>query len=137
MRSTNLKVQEQPVRLSQIDRAMFDRAVEMAVMKLGDGNKFKNCRVGIELDNDTLTVVRMRPDRLMFKARRVRDGKWEPVGWLNIDRKDVEQLERLNGVEAQRFDDVLGGGKDKKKVYKVTYNPRVKESQRLSQGISM
>jgi hypothetical protein len=137
MRSINLKVQGQLVRLSQIDRAMFDRAVEMAVMKLGDGNKFKNCRVGIELDDDTLTVVRMRPDRLMLKARRVRDGKWEAVGWLNIDRKDVERLERLNGVEAQRFDDVLGEGKERKKVYKVTYNPRVKESQRLSRGISI
>ena len=137
MRSTNLKVQEQPVRLSQIDRAMFDRAVEMAVMKLGDGNKFKNCRVEIELDNDTVRVVRMRPDRLMLKARRVGEGKWEPVGWVNIDRKGVEQLERLNGVETQRFDDVLGGGKDRKKVYKVTYNPRVKESQHLSRGISI
>jgi Relaxase/Mobilisation nuclease domain len=137
MRSTNLKVQGQPVRLSQIDRAMFDRAVEMAMMKLGDGNKFKNCRVGIELDKDNLTVVRMRPDRLMFKARRMGDGKWEPVGWLNIDRKDVEQLERLNGAEVQRFDDVLGEGKDRKKVYKVTHNPRTKESQRLSRGISI
>jgi Relaxase/Mobilisation nuclease domain len=137
MRSTNLKVQGQPVRLSQIERAMFDRAVEMAVTKLGDGNKFKNCRVGIELDNDTLAVVRMRPDRLMFKARRTGDDKWEPVGWLNIDRKDVERLERLNGVEVQRFDDVLGEGKERKKVYKVTYNPRVKESQHLSRGISM
>jgi Relaxase/Mobilisation nuclease domain len=137
MRSTNLKVQGQPVQLSQIDRAMFDRAVEMAVMKLGDGNKFKNCRVGIELDQDTLTVVRMRPDRLMLKARRVRDGKWEPVDGLNIDRKDVEQLERLNGAEVQRFDDVLGEGKDRKKVYKVTHNLRTKESQRLSRGISI
>jgi hypothetical protein len=109
----------------------------MAVMKLGDGNKFKNCRVGIELDKDILTVVRMRPDRLMLKARRVRDGKWEPVGWLNIDKKDVERLECLNGAEAQRFDDVLGEGKERKKVYKVTYNPRVKESQHLSRGISM
>jgi hypothetical protein len=79
----------------------------------------------------------MRLDRLMLKARRVRDEKWEPVGWLNIDKKDVEQLERLNEVAAQRFDDTLGGGKDMKKVCKVTYNPRVKESQRLSRGISM
>jgi Relaxase/Mobilisation nuclease domain len=137
MRSTNLKVQGQPVRLSQIEQAMFDRAVEMAVIKLGDGNKFKNCRVGIELDKDTLTVVRMRPDRLMLKARRMGDGKWESVSWLNIDKKDVERLERLNGVEVQRFDDVLGEGKERKKVYKVTYNPRVKESQHLSRGISI
>ncbi len=137
MRSANLKIQEQSVGLSQIERAMFDQEVEMAVMKLGDGNKFKNSRVAIELDNDILTVVRMRPDRLMLKARMTGDGKWEPVGWLNIDRKDVEQLERLNEVEAQRFDDVLGEGKERKKVYKVTHNPRVKESQRLSRGISM
>ena len=35
MKATNIKSQEKPVRLSKSDRAMFDRAVEMAVLKLG------------------------------------------------------------------------------------------------------
>ena len=68
MKATNIKSQEKPVRLSKIDRAMFDRAVEMAVMKLGRDKKFKNSRADIKLDGDTLTVVRMRPHRLMLKA---------------------------------------------------------------------
>ena len=55
MKATNIKSQEQPARLSQVDspegtlceRAMFDRAVEMAVLKLGQGKKFKNSRADI------------------------------------------------------------------------------------------
>ncbi len=67
MQATNIKSQEKPVRLSAIDRAMFDRSVEMALMKLGQEKKFKNSRADIQLDGKTLTVVRMRPYRQMFK----------------------------------------------------------------------
>ncbi|MCY7337497.1 MAG: hypothetical protein LH613_15020 [Chamaesiphon sp.] len=64
MKATNIKSQEKPVRLSKIvglcpafgNRAMFARAVEMAVMKLGQGKKFKNSRADIKLDGDTLTM---------------------------------------------------------------------------------
>ncbi len=104
MKATNIKSQEKPVRLSVIDRAMFDRAVEMAVMKLGQGKKFKNSRADIKLDGDTLTVVRMRPHRLMLKAIQTTDGKWEPVGFPHVEKRDVEQLERFNGVEFKKFE---------------------------------
>jgi Relaxase/Mobilisation nuclease domain len=104
MKATNIKSQEQPVRLSKLDRAMFDRAVEMAVMKLGRDKKFKNSRADIKLDGDTLTVVRMRPHRLMLKATQTQDGKWEPVGFPHVEKRDVEQLERFNGVESKKFE---------------------------------
>ncbi|PSB56225.1 relaxase/mobilization nuclease domain-containing protein [Chamaesiphon polymorphus] len=115
MQAVNIKSQEKPVRLSEIDspegtlceRAMFDRAVEMAVMKLGRGKKFKNSRADITLDGDTLTVVRMRPHRLMFKATQTKDGKWEPVGFPHVEKRDVEQLERFNGVESKKFETPL------------------------------
>ena len=105
-------------------------------MKLGRGTKFKNSRADIRLEGDTLTVIRMRPHRLMFKASKTDDG-WEPVGFPNIEQRDVEQLERFNGVEPEKFENVAEVPKDTEKIYKVTHNPRVKESQRLSREISM
>jgi hypothetical protein len=104
MQAANIKSQAKTVRLSKIDRAMFDRAVEMAVMKLGQGKKFKNSRADIKLDGDTLTVMRMRPHRLMFKATQTTDGKWEPVGFPHVEKRDVKQLERFNGVESKKFE---------------------------------
>jgi Relaxase/Mobilisation nuclease domain len=107
MQSTNLNSQEKTVQLNKLDRAMFDRAVEMAVMKLGRDKKFKNSRADIKLDGDTLTVVRMRPHRLMLKAIQTQDGKWEPVGFPHVEKRDVEQLERFNGVESKKFETSL------------------------------
>lgn len=104
MQATNIKSQEKPVRLSKLDRALFDQAVEIAVLKLGRGKKFKNSRADIKLDGDTLTVMRMRPHRLMFKATQTQDGRWEPVGFPHVEKTDVEQLERFNGVESQKFE---------------------------------
>ena len=45
----------------------------------------------------------MRPHRLMLKATQTKDG-WEPVGFPQIERTDVEQLERFNGVESKKFE---------------------------------
>lgn len=35
----------------------------------------------------------------MFKASKT-DGGWKPVGFPNIEQRDVEQLERKNVVDA-------------------------------------
>ena len=104
MQVTNIKSQAKPVRLSPRNRLMFDRAVELAVMKLGHGKKFKNSRADIKLTGDTLTVMRMRPHRLMFKATQTKDGKWEPVGFPHVEQTDIEQLERFNGVESEKIE---------------------------------
>ena len=104
MKIANLKSQERPVRLNKIERAMFDRSVEMAVMKLGGCRQFKNSRTDMKLDGDTLTVVRMRPHRLMLQATRTNNGEWEPVGFPHIEKKDVEQLERFNGTDLKTFE---------------------------------
>jgi Relaxase/Mobilisation nuclease domain len=104
MKATNLNTQTKPVRLSEIDRAMFDRTIEMAVMKLERGDEFENNRAKIKLDGDTLRVMRMRPHKLMVAAIRGEDGKWEPIGLPNIQKKDVELLERMNGTPTQIFE---------------------------------
>jgi hypothetical protein len=79
----------------------------------------------------------MRPDRLMLKARRVRDGKWEPVGWLNIDKKDVEQLECLNGVESIGFENVAEQVSKQPNMYRVALRSKPVKNQNLSRGISL
>jgi hypothetical protein len=48
--------------------------------------------------------VRMRPHRLMLKAIQTKDGKWAPVGFPHVEKRDVEQLERFNGVESKKFE---------------------------------
>jgi hypothetical protein len=68
-------------------------------VKLSRNTKFKRSRADIKLEGDTLTAIGMRPHRLMFKASKTDDG-WEPVGFPNIEQRDVEQLERKNVVDA-------------------------------------
>jgi hypothetical protein len=136
MQATNIKSQEKPVRLSKIDQAMFDRAVEMALMKLGRDNKFKNSRADIKLEGDTLSVIRMRPHRLMFKASKTDDG-WEPVGFPNIEQRDVEQLERFNGVEPEKFENVAEQVSKQPNIYPVFQRSKHVESQHLNRGMSL
>ncbi|WP_373544524.1 relaxase/mobilization nuclease domain-containing protein [Chamaesiphon sp.] len=136
MQATNIKSQEKPVRLSESNRAMFDRAVEMALMKLGRGTKFKNSRADIKLEGDTLSVIRMRPHRLMFKASKTDDG-WEPVGFPNIEQRDVEQLERFNGVEPEKFENVAEQVLEQPDIYPVFQRSKPVESRNLSRGMSL
>jgi Relaxase/Mobilisation nuclease domain len=103
MKATNIETQAQPAELDEIEWAMFDRTVEMALLKLGEDEKFESNRVKIKLDGDILSVHRVRPNKLMLKATIVEDGEWEPIGFPNIDKKDVELLERMNKVPAQTF----------------------------------
>jgi Relaxase/Mobilisation nuclease domain len=103
MKATNIETQAQPAELDEIEWAMFDRTVEMALLKLGDDEKFESNRVKIKFDGDILSVNRVRPSKLMLKATIVEDGEWEPIGFPNIDKKDVELLERMNKVPAQTF----------------------------------
>ena len=142
MQATNIKSQEKPVRLSEVDspegtlceRAMFDRAVEMALMKLGRDTKFKNSRADIKLEGDTLTVIRMRPHRLMFKASKTDDG-WKPVGFPNIEQRDVEQLERFNGVKPEKFENVAEQVLEQPDIYPVFQRSKPVENQHLSRGM--
>lgn len=127
MKKVNHQTETKSVRLDKLDRAMFDRTIEMAMMKLDDTNKFKNCRVEIKLEGDILTVLRIRPNKLMVKAVE-RDGYWEPIGFPNIDKKDVELLERMNKMETLNFepslpDRELGNQYKSKTIVKCTPTP--------------
>jgi hypothetical protein len=109
MQANNLSVRAESVELDPIDRALFDRAVEMSLLKLGRSRSFKNSRVEIKRDGDNLSIVRMRPHKLMIKAELI-DEKWQPVGFIDIDRRDVELLERMNrGVAAESETNIVHG----------------------------
>jgi Relaxase/Mobilisation nuclease domain len=95
MLRANERCNKIPVQLSEGDRALFDRAVVAAVKKLGRSRRFESSRVKIKLEGDTLTVMRMRPHKLMVEAIRSRDG-WELVGFPNVLETDALLLERIN-----------------------------------------
>jgi hypothetical protein len=103
MVKVNRQTQAKAVQLDKLGRAMFDRVIEMATVKLGNAKKFENCRVEIKLEGNVLTVLRIRPNKLMVSAIE-RAGQWEPVGFPNINKKDVELLERMNKARAIDFE---------------------------------
>jgi hypothetical protein len=78
MTAANLKSQEHQLNLSDRERWEFDRGVEMARTALKGGDRFKSGRVDIKLEDETLTVYRMRPHKQMLKASRTDEG-WQPA----------------------------------------------------------
>jgi hypothetical protein len=92
--------------LSQRERAAFNHAAKMGLVALGSNHKFKSKRLDIRLEDRTLSVIRLRPHKLMLKATQTVGGKWEPVGFPHIDLKDIELLERLTGTVPQKFGEI-------------------------------
>jgi hypothetical protein len=105
MKAANLKSQQHTVKLDELNRAMFDRAAEMAeiaALNQGRNGKFRNGRVEVTLNGDRLKVRRVRPEKLTLEAVKV-DGEWQTVGFPNIEKVDVQLLERINQVEQMNF----------------------------------
>jgi hypothetical protein len=78
----------------------------------------------------------MRPHRLMFEASKTDDG-WEPVGFPNIEQRDVEQLERFNGLEPEKFEKVAEQASEQPNIYPVFQRSKPVESRNLSRGTSL
>jgi hypothetical protein len=106
MEAANLKSQTRPVQLDQPERAAFDHVANMGMVALGGKHKFKNKRLDIRLENQILSVIRLRPHKLILKATQTPDGKWEPVGFPHIDLKDIQLLERLTDTEPQKLGEI-------------------------------
>ncbi len=96
IRAANAKSQEHRIDLGATLRQNFDRAAVMANMALKGRERLKTGRLDIKRDDDTLTAYRMRPHRQIFKAIETQGG-WEPVGYPNIDRVDLNLLVKLSG----------------------------------------
>ncbi|PSB59565.1 relaxase/mobilization nuclease domain-containing protein [Chamaesiphon polymorphus] len=101
MEEANLRIRDRPVKLNLADRSIFDRLTELARMKLDGKTKFENGRIKIKCDGNTLSVYRIRPNKLMLNATRV-GNDWEPSGFPDIDLRDVQLLERLNKITPQQ-----------------------------------
>ena len=100
MEFANLRIRDRPVTLNLVDRSTFERITELARMKLNGKTKFENSRIKIKGDGNTLSVYRIRPNKLMLNATKVGDN-WEPNGFPDIDLRDVQLLERLNKLETR------------------------------------
>jgi hypothetical protein len=94
--AANARSQEHRMDLGSIERQNFDRAAVMANMALKGRERVKTGRLDIKRDGDTLTAYRMRPHRQILKAVET-DRGWEPVGYPNIDRVDLNLLVKLSG----------------------------------------
>jgi hypothetical protein len=97
MTAANLKSQEHQLNLSNQERWEFDQAVKMAMAALKGGDRFKSGRVDIKLEDETLTVYRMRPHKQMLKASKTDEG-WAPIGCPDLDKKDLDLLSKVSGM---------------------------------------
>ena len=96
IKAANAKSQEHRIDLGATLRQNFDRAAVIANMALKGRERVKTGRLDIKRDGNTLTAYRMRPHRQIFKAVETERG-WEPVGYPNIDRVDLNLLVKLSG----------------------------------------
>jgi Relaxase/Mobilisation nuclease domain len=114
IRAANARSQEHRMDLSQIERQNFNRAAVMANMALKGRGQVKTGRLDIKRDGNTLTAYRMRPHRQILKAIETERG-WEPVGYPNIDRVDLNLLVKLSGYQDEpapipdKFGSLLSG----------------------------
>ena len=105
MESANLQTQTRPVQLNQTEQATFDHVTRMSMVALGENQKLKNKRLDISLKDGTLSAIRLRPHKLMLKATQTAGGKWIPVGFPNIDLRDIDLLERLTGMKSPKVEE--------------------------------
>jgi hypothetical protein len=114
IRAANAKSQEHPIDLGAIERHNFNRAAVMANMALKGRERVKTGRLDLKRDGGTLTAYRMRPHRQILKAIETEQG-WEPVGFPNIDRVDLNLLMKLSGYQDEpapipdKFGSLLSG----------------------------
>jgi Relaxase/Mobilisation nuclease domain len=114
IRAANAKSQEHRMDLGAIERQNFNRAAVMANMALKGRERVKTGRLDIKRDGNTLTAYRMRPHCQILKAIETERG-WEPVGYPNIDRVDLNLLMKLSGYQDEpapipdKFGSLLSG----------------------------
>jgi Relaxase/Mobilisation nuclease domain len=101
MRGANLKTQSLSVELKPEDRALLTKAADLAMQKLVDG-KFNDKSVQISLVDDVLKVRRLRPNKIIFSAKKDSEGEWQSIGIPNIDaRKDLQILGDVAKVDVE------------------------------------
>ena len=99
MQSANLKAQSLSIELNPADQELLTKAADLAIQKLAGDNKFKDKSVQINMVNDILKVRRLRPNKILFSAKKNESGEWESIGVPNIDpKKDLQILGELDRV---------------------------------------
>jgi Relaxase/Mobilisation nuclease domain len=96
--AANARSHEHRMNLGANERQNFERAVVMTNMALTGRDKCKTGRLDLRRDGKTVTAYRLRPHRQILKAIETDKG-WEPLGYPNIDRQDLNLLAKISGYK--------------------------------------
>lgn len=111
MQLANLKTQSLSVELQPEDRELLTKAANLAIQKLAGEDKFKDKSVQINIVDDVLKVRRLRPNKILFSAKKDENGEWQSIGVPNIDpKKDLKIL----GDMAKVDDEMIQGDGSKR-----------------------
>ena len=93
MQLANLKTQSLSVELKPENQELLTKAANLAVQKLADDKKFKDKSVEISIVDNVLKVRRLRPNKILFSAKKDKNNEWKSIGVPNIDpKKDIQIL---------------------------------------------
>jgi Relaxase/Mobilisation nuclease domain len=97
MAAANIKSQQHRLKMSDVERQRFDRAVMMSITALEGRERVKTGRIHLKREDKTITAYRMRPHKQILKAVETERG-WEAIGQVKIDDKDLELLSKVSGI---------------------------------------
>ena len=102
MQLANLKTQSLSVELNPEDQKLLTKAADLAVQKLAGKDKFNDKSVQITIVDNVLKVRRLRPNKILFSAKKDENGEWKSIGVPNIDPlKDLKILDELEKVKVE------------------------------------
>ena len=106
MQLANLKTQSLSVELNPEDQKLLTKAADLAVQKLAGKDKFNDKSVQITIVDNVLKVRRLRPNKILFSAKKDENGEWKSIGVPNIDPlKDLKILGELAKTEDEVVQD--------------------------------
>ena len=102
MRSANVKTQSLSIELKPEDQELLSKAANLAVQQLAGKKNFNDKSVQITVVDDVLEVRRLRPNKILFSAKKNENGEWESIGVPNIDPvKDLKILGNMDKTDGE------------------------------------
>lgn len=102
MQLANLRTQSLSIELNPENQKLLTRAADLAVQQLAGENKFNDKSVQITIVDDVLKVRRLRPNKILFSAKKNENGEWKSIGVPNIDPvKDLKILGNMDKADGE------------------------------------
>lgn len=102
MQLANLKTQSLSIELNPENQKLLTKAADLAIQQLAGEDKFNDKSVQITIVDDVLKVRRLRPNKVLFTAKKNENGEWESIGVPNIDPvKDLKILGNMDKTDGE------------------------------------